>query len=190
MKVFAMRVLVFLCAGLWASLAVATQVLALDIPEIVAESEVIVRARVASVVAERVPESPGRTHTRVGLEVLERLGGLAGFTLPTALELTTPGGRLGRFAQWVPGAPTFTAGEEIVVALARNGHGRFLVVGFNQGLWRVIRTAGQATIARSERSGVELVRPGPSGQPTVINAPAVDTRALDSLLAALRTTHP
>src|SRR5262249_28311287 len=81
--------------------------------------------------------------TRVTLEVESYLKGALGGTV----QFLVPGGSLGRFRSIVVAAPEFAVDERVVVFLGARGPGIPYVVGFNQGVYRVVRSGdGSALI--------------------------------------------
>src|SRR5262249_34897140 len=104
----------------------------MDVAALTRASQCVVRAPVSSVSSQR--SRSGRITTSVELERLETWAGL---DLPT-LRMSVPGGVVGEIGQRVEGAPSFVAGEEVVLFLAARGT-VFQPVGLGQGVWRVGR---------------------------------------------------
>src|SRR5262249_55709368 len=119
----------------------------MDVVALTRASQCVVRARVTSVSSQRSPS--GRITTSVELEPW------AGPDVQT-LRMFIPGGVVGEIGQRVEGAPSFAAGEEVVLFLAARGSS-YQPVGLGQGVWRVDRSTG-AELVRPERlDGVLLV---------------------------------
>lgn len=175
----------------------ATQVLSMDLGAMAAQADVVVHARVlhtgpvavtdrGDVLDEGTALAGGhgrlRYETRVLLEVIETLKVDSAATPGPRLSFHLAGGRIGRFAQVVAGTPRVLVGDELVVMLERRSSSPVLqVVGFSQGLWRTAALVGLDPLARSDRTGAELL-PGPAGDV----APLIDVRPLDALLSELR----
>src|SRR5262249_26050782 len=135
--------------------ALATTLVAMDVVALTRASQCVVRARVTSVSSQRSPS--GRITTSVELERLETWAGPDVQTL----RMFIPGGGVGEIGQRGEGAPSFAAGEEVVLFLAARGSS-YQPVGLGQGVWRVDRSTG-AELVRPERlDGVLLVGPGAS----------------------------
>lgn len=144
--------------ALTAGAAHATLMPSMSIEELAQRSDAIVRGEVLSVTAQRTVK--GRIETTVKLRIAAVATGdvLAG----TTVEVRSPGGRLDDgTAAIVASAPTFNAGEEVVVFLARSGT-NYRVVGMNQGLWRVYagsegkRVSRQAHPKPDQATGMRL----------------------------------
>jgi hypothetical protein len=134
MRILLMSFLVLLCA----LPARATIVVAVDLGELSRDAIAIVRGRVAAVDA-RWTEDRGTIETIVTLEVESYLKGGLG----PAVQFRVPGGELGRFRSIVVGAPEFVVDQHVVVFLGAHGPSVPHVVGFNQGVYRLVR-AGNA----------------------------------------------
>jgi hypothetical protein len=55
----------------------------------------------------------------------------------STFKMIQPQGTEGGIAQAVPGLPTFRVGEEVILFVAREGHGRYHVLGGKQGKFSV-----------------------------------------------------
>jgi hypothetical protein len=98
--------------------------------------DAIVRGRVMAIDA-RWTEDRRTVETIVTLEVEGYLKGALGQTL----QFRVPGGELGRFRSITVGAPEFAIDERIVVFLGAIGPSIPYVLGLNQGVFRLARTA-------------------------------------------------
>jgi hypothetical protein len=131
----------------------ATVLVPADLAELVAGARTIVHGRVVSTETQWLEERRG-IETIVTLEVEDALkGGASG-----SVAFRVPGGEMGRYRSVVPGAPVFTAGEDVIVFLAGDGPSIPHVLGFSQGVYRVRQGAG----GRVVRPGV----PGPASEST------------------------
>ena len=114
----------------------ATVIVPADLGELSRDARAIVRGRVASVDAQWT-EDRGTIETIVTLDVENYIKGALGPTL----RFRVPGGDLGRFRSIVVGAPEFVVDERVVVFLGTQGPSVPFVLGFNQGVFRVVAAA-------------------------------------------------
>lgn len=151
-----MRFLRTMCviAGFFAvaSRADATVLIGADLGELARDARAIVRGRVVAIDAQWTPDH--RTiETLVTLEVESYLKGALGETV----QLRVPGGTFGRFRSVVVGAPQFEIGERVVVFLGARGPSVAYVLGFNQGVFRVVESgAGSSVRGDSSRRPLPL----------------------------------
>lgn len=122
---------VCLCASAPAG---ATVVIPADLGELSHDARTIVRGRVASIES-RWTEDRRTIESIVTLEVDAYLKGALGQTV----QFRVPGGELGRFRTIMVGAPQFSVNERVIVFLGAIGPGIPYVLGFNQGVFRIIR---------------------------------------------------
>jgi len=136
-----MRTLVtsFLLLSL-ASTARATVIIPADLGELSRDALAIVRGRVARIDAQ-FTEDRGTIETIVTLEVEGYLKGGLG----QIVRFRVPGGELGRFRSIVVGAPEFAVDQHVVVFLGAHGPTVPHVVGFNQGVYRLVRAADSSS---------------------------------------------
>lgn len=116
--------------------AAATVVVPADLGELSHEARAIARGRVVAVEG-RWTEDRRTIETLVTLEVESYWKGALGPTL----QFRVPGGELGRYRSVVVGAPEFAVDQRVVVFLGANGPVIPYVLGFNQGVYRVLRSA-------------------------------------------------
>lgn len=83
------------------------------------------------------------------------------------VDVTEPGGRVGKRVAWIFGAPRFTTGERVLLFLRRRRDGTLSTNGLALGKYRI----------EERMQGPRAVR----------TRPAVDVRALDGFLARVRT---
>ena len=114
----------------------ATVVIPADLGELAHDAIAIVRGRVAAVDT-RYTEDRGSIETIVTLEAENYLKG----TLGQVVRFRVPGGELGRYRSIVVGAPEFAVDQRVVVFLGAYGPSVPHIVGFNQGVYRVVRAA-------------------------------------------------
>jgi len=114
----------------------ATVVVPADLGELSRDAIAIIRGRVARIDAQ-FTEDRGTIETIVTLEVESYLKGALG----QIVRFRVPGGELGRFRSIVVGAPEFAIDQHVVVFLGAFGPSVPHIVGFNQGVFRVVRAA-------------------------------------------------
>ncbi len=114
--------------------AEATVVVPADLGELAREARAIAVGRVAAVDGHWTDDR--RTiETIVTLDVDVYLKG----SLGTTLQFRIPGGVLGRYRTIVVGAPSLAADERVIVFLGANGPMIPYILGFNQGIYHVMR---------------------------------------------------
>jgi len=122
-----------LIAMLSAAAPQATTLVSADLGELSRDALAIVRGRVARVDGRWTDDRRG-IETIVTLDVDEYLKGDLGATG----QFRIPGGRLGRFRSIVVGAPRFAVDDRVVVFLGAKGPMIPYLVGFSQGVYRVV----------------------------------------------------
>ena len=130
---------VVLVLALGAPPGLATQVLEMTLSEIIARADAIAVGTVAAV-EQTWDSGTGRPFTQVTLSDIDALkGDVEGGELTLRfLGGAAPGG----LAVAVSGTPRFRMRERVVVFAARNGAGLWSLVGWTQGVYRVVREAG------------------------------------------------
>jgi hypothetical protein len=113
----------------------ATTLVPADLGDLSHDAVAIARGRVVAVDA-RVADDRRAIETLVTIEVERYLKGDLGSTV----QFRVPGGRVGRFRTIVVGAPTFAADDRVVVFLGARGPAIPYLVGFSQGVYRVVLT--------------------------------------------------
>ena len=114
----------------------ATVIVPADLGELSREALAIVRGRVAAVDA-RWTEDHRTIETIVTLEAEGYMKGAFGPTV----QFRVPGGELGRFRSIVVGAPEFAVDQRVVVFLGAHGPSVPYILGFSQGVFRLVRAA-------------------------------------------------
>jgi hypothetical protein len=122
----------FLCLFI-AAAARATTIVAADLGELSRDAQAIARGRVAAVES-RWTVDHRAIETLVTLEVDTYLKGSFG----PSLQFVIPGGVLGRYRSVFVGSPQFAADQRVVVFLAASGPALPHLVGFSQGVYRVL----------------------------------------------------
>src|SRR6478672_6685774 len=109
----------------------ATMVLPVDFAQMVSESQVIVHARVIEVAGELVG-SQRTIESLVTAQVLSPIKGQPG----AEVVFRVPGGRVGRYRRIFVGAPSFNAGDEVLLFLKGRAPALATVYGLSQGVYR------------------------------------------------------
>ncbi len=109
----------------------ATVLRGLSLDSLCRSSNVILRGKV---VARAAAWKGGRIYTRVTLQVTSSLRGK--HVTGQSVSFWRLGGRVGRYVQIIRGAPTFHAGDHVLVFLNRRG-GRLFVTGMAQGRFTI-----------------------------------------------------
>ena len=148
----------------------ATVVIGADLGELARDARAIARGRVVAVDAQWTTDR--RTiETMVTLEVDAYLKGALGSTV----QFRVPGGSLGRFRSIVVGAPQFAVDDRVVVFLGARGPSIPYVVGFSQGVYRLVRSADGSTwlvtppAMLPTAGAVTIVRGDPQRRPLPLN---------------------
>jgi hypothetical protein len=110
----------------------ATVLVPASMGELAREAGAIVRGRVVAAEARFTPDRRA-IETLVTMDADATLKGSLGATV----QFLVPGGTLGRYHSIFVGAPSFTAGDQVVVFLGWNGPSYPYVLGLSQGVFRV-----------------------------------------------------
>lgn len=102
--------------------------------DLVNASATVVYARVADVQGQWT-ENRQNIESIVTLDVLTPIKGNPG----ERVTFTVAGGQAGHYVNLLPGAPTFTPGDLVVVFLTARGPRMPIATGFTQGIYRVSR---------------------------------------------------
>ena len=119
----------------------ATVLVPADIGELARDAIAIARGRVIAADA-RWTEDRRTIETLVTLDVEAYLKGDLGGTV----QFLVPGGRLGRYRSIFVGAPQFAPDDRVVVFLGAHGPTIPFLVGFSQGVYRIVRAPDNATV--------------------------------------------
>jgi hypothetical protein len=176
-----LRVLTLLLAFLiQAGRGRATVLAPADLVDLTRDSGAIVRGLVAAVNS-RWTEDRRAVETLVTLDVESSLKG----PLDKTAQFLVPGGTLGRYRSVVVGAPQFDVGQRVIVFLAWQGPRYPHLVGFSQGVFRVVRAAPEtesivipSPVLRPSVGGTLIVRGDPTRQAPSLTAFEQGLRAL------------
>lgn len=177
-----------LLLGVLSGEAYATTVVPPAFPDLVNQSDYIVRSVVKSTRPEVVQTLRGRkVYTYVELEVREVIAGVP----PKPLVLRILGGRVGKDVMILEGAPQFRVGDEDILFVQGNGQQIYPLVAIMHGRYPIEKEVGGESefMARSNleplRSTAEVSRPMGEG-----DAPKDSTTgAMHSALPALSPTE-
>lgn len=155
----------------------AATVVRLDLPELVEEADLVLLATVESTESFRAGR---RIMTRVTL----RPGTVVKGSADERVIVVVPGGSVGALGQRVPGAASFTTGEDVVAFLSAPGpDGPRSVVGMSQGKLRVVPGLDGVRLVR-DLEGLTLVVPDADGRLTPGGA-APASVPVDAFIAAI-----
>ena len=159
----------------------ATTIVPADLGALSHDAIAIVRGRVAAVDG-RWTDDRRTIETIVTLDVDEYLKG----DLGRAVQFRVPGGLLGRFRSIVVGAPRFAVDDRVIVFLGSRGPMIPFIVGFSQGIYRVVRDGSRDTWrvtpplmpSAAIDSPVRIVRGDPARVPLALDEFEARVRAL------------
>ena len=158
--------------------ALATTLVPGDFAQMARESELIVHGTVVNVEGQ-LTGSRQTIETVITVQVADTMKGA-----PTAQTVfRVPGGRVGRYRRVMVGAPEFTAGDEVILFLKGRAPAIAMPYGLSQGVYRVARRGGVATVTPAVVAGSGRVTRGdPSRRPLAPAAFAQQVRlALDTV---------
>ena len=137
-------------------LAESTVVLPLDFRQLTSKASTIARGRVVSVIPQWATDRHG-IDTIVTVQVSSYLKGDVG----PQVTFRVPGGKIGRLRSVTVGAPVFREGEDVIVFLGADVPAIPHVVGFNQGVYRVLvdQASGQAVVTPPVLADVTVPTP-------------------------------
>lgn len=135
-------------------------------------SRAIVSGSVTDTRVRRGPTGRIETVTAVAVDEWIKGGG------DRSIEIVLPGGELGDERMTVPGVPSFTAGERVLLFLSRNGRGHWTPFAFSLGAFRA---DGRGLLTR----GNEIFGWTPDGVPHV-ERPRLERAFVDYVRSAVR----
>ena len=167
-------------ALLSASMAGATTVQKFSISDLAKKSETIAVASVDDV-SSRWDDNHKDNYTYISLKVLD---GVKGSRKNDVLTIRQLGGTVDKIISVVPGMPTFTKGEEVVVFLSpKDRAGYPWVMGLQQGTYSVSIDGNGFKQVRNDVDGLKTMAPDGS----VDEAKAASVQPLNSFLDGIRT---
>jgi hypothetical protein len=141
-------VAVVLCALASAASLHATVIVPADLNELATAARAIVYARITDV-QPLVSDDRLRVESLVTAEAIGYVKGNMG----RSITFRVPGGTVGAYKTMMVGAPTFEAGEEVILFFGGGLAAPPYLVGFSQGVYRV---------RVDERTGIRMVIPAPA----------------------------
>ncbi len=158
----------------------ATVVIPVDLKTLAARAEAIAHGRVIDVRSEWA-QAGRQVQTIVTIEVSNYLKG----NLGAQVVFRVPGGQIGPYRSVRVGAPVFRSGDEVVVFLAANGPAFPHIVGFHQGVFRVVadpstgrRLVASPILTGPARTSKPIVRGDPARKPVALETFENQVRAL------------
>ncbi|HVU16339.1 MAG TPA: hypothetical protein VHD32_05420 [Candidatus Didemnitutus sp.] len=156
----------------------ATSVIPPTFPDLVKQSDYVIRGVVKSVSAEMVNDATGRhIVTSVEIDVRQVIAG----TPPAHVVLTMLGGTVGALTQTVHGAPKFSVGDDDILFVAGNGKNFSPLVALMHGRYPILSdSTGRQFVARN--NGVPLYSENdvslPIGTPSPVKAEQANAQPL------------
>jgi hypothetical protein len=151
-----------------------------DLVDLTRDSGAIVRGRVTATNS-RWTEDRRAVETLVTVDVESSFKG----PLDKTAQFLVPGGALGRYRSVVVGAPQFDVGQRVIVFLAWQGPSYPHLVGFSQGVFRVLNAASESGPVVIP---APIVRPSVGGAPVARGDPARQAPSLSAFEQRLRAT--
>ena len=136
-----------LCWAIAADLASATTLVPAEFGQMAREAEVIVHGTVVSVQGQLGPRR--QIESLVTLQVVDTWKG----TPAAQTTFRVPGGRVGQLRRVMVGAPQFAAGDEVILFLKGRAPALAMPYGLSQGVYRVARAGGAATVTPTVATG-------------------------------------
>jgi hypothetical protein len=148
------------CLVIAAGVASATTLIPAEFGQMAREAEVIVHGRVVSVQGQLGPQR--QIESLVTLHVVDTLKG----TPVAQTTFRVPGGRVGQLRRVMVGAPQFAAGDEVFLFLKGRAPAIAMPYGLSQGVYRVARLGGAATVTPAVvAGGGRVTRGDPARKP-------------------------
>lgn len=174
--------------AVWTALAVAADAMVyvpMTFKALVTEARAIVVGRVSGTDAQWT-DGRRNIETLVTIDVEQYLKGDMG----RSLTIRIPGGQVGPYLSLTPGAPRFSAGDQVVLFLAGDAPALPHVLGLGQGVFRVVTSATSGTrtvipelLTAASAGAVAVVRGDPARQPATLDRFSADVRALAGVAA-------
>jgi hypothetical protein len=168
--------------------ALATTMIALDVPALSKAADSIVQGKVLSIQS-HLTRDGRRVYTEIEVQVAETIKGDA----PKTVTLTQPGGEVGDIGQLVSGTAHYEVGEEVVLFLEKYGP-RFRTVGMAQGKFKVERSSdGKAAFAMPDKEAEALLLDPQTHQPIAASGQVLKLETFkgqirDALVPAFRNS--
>ncbi len=169
---------------LGATHASATTVIQISLPQMTLGSDVILHGTVHTAAAVAVKGNERHIRTDIVIRIQSLLKGPRGMQ---TIKLELPGGKLGDWAINIPGMPSFTPGEEVVLFLEKTKF-NWALTGLNQGKFTVLKGPKGTKMVERNLRGTHFVRKDGSGRiSNVYKAPGKIKQSLNALLSEIRS---
>ena len=169
-----------MAACLLTNIASATTVLKVTVEQMTLASHTIVHGVVTASRAETVNGNPKHIRTVVDVEVRQLLRGTRG---TRHITLNLPGGRVGDWAMQIPGMPSFTAGEEVVLFLEKTKD-NWAISGLSQGKFTVAKAPSGEKLVQRHLDGLHMMQRATDGRLAPVHqAKGQKLQTLSGLLA-------
>jgi hypothetical protein len=172
------------------SYAFATVVVSVGFDDQCRQADRIFVGTVDEIESRRNPSAPAYFETIVSFTVERRVAG----DVPDTVSLRFTGGQIGNERQSIDGMPEFVQGERYVVFTEAAGGTRLVseILGFNQGLYRIVDRPDVARTVVRDRRGRPIDRAALSG--SAREASALDGLQtdpdLDAFVSAIHAVRP
>ena len=143
----------FASVCLLAFTASATTVLKVSVEQMTVASHTIVHGVVRNSRAETIGDNPRHIQTVVDIDIRQLVRGARG---TREITLILPGGRVGDWAMHIPGMPSFTAGEEVVLFLEKTSK-NWAICGLSQGKFTVVPDKDGTKVVQRNLDGMHMV---------------------------------
>ena len=174
-------VFILLLATLFSVPATATTVLKLSLEKMALSSDLIVHGSVTRVEVVAVNGNERHLRTDVTIAVRDMIKGDRG---TKELTLKLIGGKRGKWAMQIPGMPSFTQGEEVVLFLEKTDVS-YALTGLGQGKFSVQTKDGKKMVRRN-LSGMHFMGFDKTGRMAEVAPPRDNMQVLSALLAETR----
>ena len=172
-----------LCLCIASGTALATTVLKISLNEMTLGSDLIIQGSIKSAETVAIGGNERHLQTQVVVDIRNVLKGQKGMK---SLRLELMGGKLGKWVMHIPGMPTFTPGEEVVLFLEKT-RTNWALTGLSQA--KIVVQKGSDGIQRVRRTveGLHFMKRNKSGRILETEPPKPMVQELGSFLAEIRT---
>ena len=185
-RVHALALLVSMAAFAVVTPAAATVVKSVDLATQAATADRIFVGTVTAVTSRPNAAAPSYFETIVSVTVEESVAGSGSSTV----DLRLSGGEIGGIKQRIEGMPEFAVGERYVIFVESERQPPLTspIVGFNQGLYRVVGETRAGAVVR-DRAGRRLAGGGAPGDAAAASITSDEEPTLDAFLARVRAAR-
>jgi hypothetical protein len=168
---------------LTAAPARATTVIKISLQEMTLGSHTILQGTVAAARTIAVKGNERHLQTHVDIDVRNVFKGDKGMK---TLRLELMGGKLGRWVMNIPGMPSFTPGEEVILFLEKTAT-NWALTGLSQGKFVVYQDAKGPKRVRRRLAGLHYVARDKTGRFAAVQAPKQRAQTVSSLVSEIRS---